>query len=293
MLPYTNQKKIPIGEQDFESLISTGKFYLDKTNKIFELLDSGSKYNFLSRPRRFGKSLMLSVIKNLFLGKKELFKGLFIEHKWFFDPSPIIYLSFASYSENWDLTEYIKSNGNVYIENHITKIKNFEHFDLGFIVEQIFKQTGKPVVVLIDEYDKPILVHLKTIDKAEQIRIFFSNFYAPIKDNDSCIRFFFLTGLTKLMKMSIFSVLNNLDDITLEETYSDLIGYTHKEVQQNFSKELSSISEKYSVEYDQFIEKMKNEYNGYNFGSNELIYNPWDINNLINFHDQFQGHPQT
>ena len=275
------KKKIPIGEQDFESLINNGSFYLDKTKKIYELLESNVKYNFMSRPRRFSKSLMLSVIKYLFLGKKELFNNLFIYDKWKFDRYPVLYLSFAGYSKEKDLKEYIKKFGNIYLDNDEMTIEDFQYFDLGLIIKAIRQKTGKTVVVLIDEYDKPILVHLKDIYEAEKIRNFFSGFYASVKDSSANIRFFFITGLTKLMKMNIFSVLNNLDDISFEEEYSDLIGYTQKEVENNFSFELQEIAQKYNTEYNFFLEKIKNKYNGYNFGNNNLLYNPWDINNLI------------
>jgi len=275
-------KKIPIGEQDFESLIHEGYFYLDKTNKLYELLDSGVKYLFLSRPRRFGKSLMLSVLKYLFLGKKELFKGLFIYDKWKFNQYPVLYLSFAGYSKEKDLQTYIKNFCTLFIDDHEVPIDDFQYFDMGLIIKKIKQNTDKPVVVLIDEYDKPILSHLKDIHEAEAIRNFFSSFYASVKDSSAHIKLFFLTGLTKLMKMSIFSVLNNLDDISFEESYSDLIGYTHKEVESNFSDELKDIAKKYYMDYQQFLEKMKYKYNGYNFGNNkDLLYNPWDINNLI------------
>jgi len=276
-----NKKKLPIGTQDFEALKQYNEFYLDKTRQIFEIINL-NRYNFLSRPRRFGKSLTLSVIKNLFLGKKELFKGLFIYDKWNFEAHPVIELSLAGYSKENDLIAYIKNRGQVYYnDNQIKKIYDFEQFNLGEIIEEISKETNRQVVCLIDEYDKPILAHLNDLEKADEIRDFFSGFYSLVKDNDRHIRFFFITGLTKLMKMNIFSALNNLEDISFEEDASDLIGYTQKELEDNFSEELREIAQKYNKEYLQFLEAVKREYNGFNFGGKELLYNPWDINHLI------------
>jgi len=156
-------KKLPIGTQDFETLRNLNQLYIDKTSIIFELINR-NRYYFFARPRRFGKSLMLSVIKNLYLGKKELFKGLFIYNKHDFQQYPVVYLSFASYSKNKDLKEYIKNNAIVFLNNQEIKIKDFEFFDLGLIIEEIKQQTKYPVVFLIDEYDKPVLVHLNDIN---------------------------------------------------------------------------------------------------------------------------------
>ncbi|MBF0101097.1 MAG: AAA family ATPase, partial [Desulfobacterales bacterium] len=274
-------KKLPIGTQDFEVLQKSGSFYLDKTKHLFEILSSSDRYYFFSRPRRFGKSLMLSVIKNIFLGKQELFNNLFIDKNWVFEKFPVIYLSFSGYSYERSLEEYIKNYGQVYYKEKIIKIKEFKYFDLGLIIEEVSNTIGKPVVCLIDEYDKPILVHLKNTLQAEKMREFFSAFYAPIKDRDSHIRFFFLTGLTKLMKMSIFSVLNNLKDIGFKSKHEDLIGYTQTEVEDNFREELAYIAQKLRIDYVELILKIKKNYNGYNFGGNHLLYNPWDINNFI------------
>ncbi|MBF0200681.1 MAG: AAA family ATPase [Desulfamplus sp.] len=200
----TEAKKFPMGTQDFETLKRNSEFYLDKTPQLYSFLESGGRYNFLSRPRRFGKSLMLSVLKSIFLGKKELFEGLYIYDKLDFKKFPVLYLSFAGISRNDDLKKYIEHNGRVYINSKKIQIKDFSYFNLGVILEEASQKAGQPVAVLIDEYDKPILVHLKNIEKAEGIRDFFQGFYAPVKDSDPYIHFFMLTGLTKLMKMNIF-----------------------------------------------------------------------------------------
>ncbi len=276
----TEKKKFPIGTQDFEMLKQNSEFYLDKTPQLYDLLEYGGRYNFLSRPRRFGKSLMLSLLKNLFLGKKELFEGLYIYDKLKFQKFPVLHLSFAGFSRQDDLKKYIQYNGRVHINDEEIKLKDFDYFNLGVILEETSQKAGQPVVVLVDEYDKPILAHLKTIQKAEEVRDFFQRFYAPVKDHDRYIRFFMLTGLTKLMKMSIFSELNNLKDISFTGKHTDLIGYTQAEVETNFSEEIDAIAQKQNMERVQVLKRMREDYNGFNFGG-EKLYNPWDINNFI------------
>jgi len=280
-------KKIAIGVQDFKKLRENEAFYLDKTKQLYSLLNSKVFHYFFSRPRRFGKSLMLSTIKHLFLGEKELFKNLYIAKHWdFTQTNPVLHLSFASYSDDQDLTDFIKNNGTVsYIKNGklIEKeLNEYKTFSLLYFLKEIYKETKKPTVIIVDEYDKPVLAHLQDIKKAEEVRQFFAGFYGPVKDNDKYIRLFFLTGLTKLMKMSVFSVLNNLDDITFVNDYADLIGYTQQELEDNFSEEIKEISDQNKTSYENLIEKLKVEYNGFNFSdSNLTLYNPWDINNFI------------
>ena len=276
----TERKKFPIGTQDFEVLKRNSEFYLDKTKQLHSFLKDGGRYNFFSRPRRFGKSLMLSVLKNFFLGNKELFEGLYIGDKFEYQKFPVLYLSFAGFSNQDDLKKYIEYNGRVHINGKEIKIKDFHYFNMGVILEEASQKAGQPVVVLVDEYDKPILTHLRNTQKAEEVRDFFQGFYAPVKDSDLYIQFFMLTGLTKLMKMSIFSELNNLDDISFIGKHTDLIGYTQKEVEDNFSKEIAVIAQKQNKEVHEVLQRMKEEYNGFNFGGKKL-YNPWDINCFI------------
>ena len=278
-------KQFSIWSQDFEELIRMGSFYLDKTKLVFDLVDSNSKYYFFSRPRRFGKSLLLSVMKNIFLGKKELFKWLYIYDKWKFEEYPVIYISFAWYKKSMDVEEFIKNRWVVYIKEKKIKIWEFEKFNLWDILEEIKKQTWKQTVILIDEYDKPVLEYLWNIDQAEEIRDYFSEFYAPIKDNDANIRLFFLCWLTKIMKMNVFSVINNLDDISIKWPYVDLIWYTQEEVEKNFEEEIREIAKEQNISYEELLNTLKKEYNWFNFGSSsnksKLLYNPRDINSFI------------
>ena len=276
-------KRFAVWTQDFEELINIWQFYVDKTKVLHELLYTRAKYFFFSRPRRFGKSLLLSVMKNIFLGKKELFKWLYIYDKWKFDQYPVIYISFAWYKKSMDVEDFIKEKWMVYIEDKEIKIWEYKTLDLWSILEEIKKQTWKQTVILIDEYDKPVLEYLWDIDKAEEMRDFFGEFYAPIKDNDANIRLFFLCWLTKLMKMSVFSVINNLDDISIKWPYVDLIWYTQEEVEKNFEEEIREIAKEQGMSYEDLLKKLKIEYNWFNFGNkNKLLYNPRDINSFIN-----------
>ena len=276
-------KQFSIWSQDFEMLISNNAFYLDKTKQIYNLVNSKSRYYFFSRPRRFGKSLLLSVMKNIFLGKKELFKWLYIHDKWKFEEYPVIHISLAWYKKSMDVEEFIKEKWVVYIDDKEIKIWDYNTLDLWSILEQIKKQTWKQTVILIDEYDKPVLEYLWDIEKAEEIREFFAGFYAPIKDNDANLRLFFLSWLTKLMKMSVFSVINNLDDISIRWPYADLIWYTQEEVESNFEKEIREIAKEQNISYKDIIITLKEEYNWFNFGDKKkLLYNPRDINSFIN-----------
>ncbi|MBS8121429.1 AAA family ATPase, partial [Candidatus Vampirococcus lugosii] len=276
-------KKIAIGIQDFKKLITDNYYYIDKTKIIYNLLISNNYY-FLSRPRRFGKSLTLSMIKYLYMGEKELFKNTYIYDKRNFEETnPVVYISFASYNKFKDVEKFIKYNLNIYIEDKIYKIEDFvDEIDLGYLVKEIYEKTGKQVVVLIDEYDKVILTHLQDRKKAEYYREFFGAFYSGIKDADQYIKMFFLTGLTKILKMNIFSSLNNLQDISYDPFVYDIMGYTWEDIEKNFEEEIKEIAEQEGKEEKEIKDKIKLYYNGYNFGNSEdTIFNPWNINNLI------------
>ena len=287
-------KKIAIWTQDFKMLISRGAFYLDKTKQLFKLVNWETRHYYFSRPRRFWKSLMLSVMKSVFLWEKELFKWLFINDKWNWveeNTYPVILVDFAWFTW-WDISEvssYILKNAKVFLPWEKIEERNFSYYfkegefpDITDIINSLYKETWKQVVMLVDEYDKPILTNLTNPEKAEEIRDYFARFYWPIKPNDSKIRFFFLSGLTKVMKMSIFSVLNNLSDISFKWHFTDVIWYTQEELEDNFEEELEKIAWELNLKLDDLIERLKIEYNGFNFGRNKLtLYNPWDINNFI------------
>ena len=276
-------KKIPIGIQDFGELINWWYYYIDKTKSIYSLITS-NKYYFLSRPRRFGKSLTLSTMKYLYMWKKELFKNTWIYNNWDFEnTNPIIYMSFAGYTADQDIKEYISDNLKIFSDDKIFKLNDFTNkYNLSKLLEWIYKQTWKQIVVIIDEYDKWVLENITNIKVAEEMRRFFTGFYAWVKDNDMYIKLFMLTWLTKILKMSVFSVLNNLEDISYDPRVYNLMWYTEKEIETNFFDEIIEIWNFLKLEKNEVIEKIKINYNGYNFwNSQDTIYNPRNINNLI------------
>ncbi len=261
--------KYPLGIQDFAYIRNNGFVYVDKTFYVHKLADEG-KFYFLSRPRRFGKSLFLSTLYYAFSGNKELFQGLYLEKNWDWENKfPIVKISFGggvirSVEDLQQIMRIIlKKNAR---EHQVSP----EVLTLGTLVEEVYYKTDSPVVLLIDEYDKPIL---DVIDKPEllpDVRDSLRNFYAPIKDLDPYLRFVFITGISKFSKVSIFSELNNLFDLTLEAEYGNICGYTQEEVEKYFYEPLQNTDK----------ELLKKWYNGYYFLGDKL-YNPSDVMNYF------------
>ncbi len=259
--------KYPIGIQDFRAIREDGFVYIDKTEQISNILNNG-KYFFLSRPRRFGKSLLLSTIKALYNGEKDLFKGLWIEDQWDWeDIHPVIWLKFSS-----------QGTGTLGLEKAIHNMLEAAAQDLGVRLpdtsyDQKFKsliqQTGKEkkVVLLVDEYDKPIIDYLDDIEQAEANRETLKNFYSVIKDSDPYLELVFITGVSAFSKVSIFSELNNLENLTLSRFAYTLLGITEKEIERFFPEQWKEVDR----------EKMQNWYNGYSWGGEERLYNPFSL----------------
>lgn len=271
---------LPIGIQDFEDLRTRGCIYVDKTELIYKLATEGKPY-FLSRPRRFGKSLLLSTMEAYFLGKKELFKGLALEtleKEW--TQYPVLKISFGS--DNYPDLESLKSALNLQLSGY-EKLYGIQVEDKRFaprftnIIKGIVEQTGKKLVILIDEYDKPILDALYT-DFEEQNRQELRSFYSPLKDSDKYIRFLFITGITKVSHVNIFSGLNQLDDISMYEDYSDLCGISQEELERYFEPEINALAEKQKVSVEMAKEKLAKMYDGYHF-TYEVggVYNPFSL----------------
>lgn len=276
-------KKLPIWIQDFEELVKGNYYYIDKTETIYDILNN-NKYYFLSRPRRFWKSLTLSVIKNLYLWKKELFKKTWIYDKWNFSETfPVLYIDFVWYTADKDLKEYIDNNLKVFYENKILKLNElWWKYEIWNILNHIFEKTWKQTAIIVDEYDKPVLQNLTNIKKAEEFRDFFGSFYAWVKANDDKIKLFMLTWLTKVLKMSVFSVLNNLQDISFLPISYKLMWYTQDELESNFEDELLELANKLNLDLKNLLKLLKIKYNWYNFWNEfDTVYNPWNINNLI------------
>ncbi|MCP4157159.1 MAG: AAA family ATPase [bacterium] len=274
--------RLPIGIQTFRDIIKEDYLYIDKTEEIHKLFADGGKYYFLSRPRRFGKSLLISTLKEIFSGNKELFKGLWIYDKIHWGEHPIIHIDFLgkNYKNKEELLETIDyildENAAVY---GITLKKN--SFDKKF--SQLIKELAKinRVVILIDEYDKPIIANIKNLDIAEENRVILKTFYEGIKAADQYLKFAFITGVSKFSRVSIFSGLNNLTDITISDEFSTLLGYTEKEMESYFQEETARLAERYKMGINEIRLQVRNWYNGYSWDGENFMYNPYSILRLF------------
>jgi len=262
-------KKYPIGIQTFREIVKEEYYYVDKTHFV-EKLYNESKYFFLSRPRRFGKSLFISTMKEAFKGNREYFKGLYLENNWNWDVShPVIHLSWGAgvhkSPEEFDITveNYLNDLCEEYPVELINKGIKGRLFE---IIRKLSKRYGQRTVILIDEYDKPILDNIDNTDRAVEMRESLKNIYSVIKDADEYIQFVFITGVSKFSKVSLFSGLNNLRDITLNKRYSSLCGYTQQELEQVFVEYLDGVD----------LEAVRTWYNGYSW-LGERVYNPFDV----------------
>jgi hypothetical protein len=263
-------KKLGIGISDFKELIKGNYIYVDKTEYIYKLINSG-KYYFLSRPRRFGKSLLLSTIRYLFEGQRELFKGLYIEDKWEWEEIyPVIRIDFAEaqVKNSEELEKELKATI-IEIGKKYGYRYNKEYTinrNLRLLIEGIYEVGKKQVVILIDEYDKPILDNIEKKEEVERIREVLKGFYTTLKGLDEYIKFVLVTGVSKFAKVSLFSGLNQLEDISLSKEYGNICGYTQEELEKNFKEYLEGVN----------LEEVRDWYNGYNF-LGEKVYNPFDI----------------
>jgi hypothetical protein len=228
-------QKLPVGIQEF-SILRKGKYlYVDKTKQIYNFISSGSAW-FLSRPRRFGKSLLVSTLQALFRGEKHLFEGLYIDKKWDWQTYNVIRIDFTNLGTVTpdDLKQsLIETMDNISESNHIVTRSNVIAVKFSNLIEGLYKSNGKQVVVLIDEYDKPILDRLDAMKETEisnANKDILRNFYEVLKGQSLYLRFIFITGVTKFSGLSIFSGLNNLKDLTLRDEFSDICGYTQKEL---------------------------------------------------------------
>lgn len=274
-------KLLPKGIQSFEKMIKDNYVYVDKTRYIYDIITKGTYY-FLSRPRRFGKSLLLSTLHELFAGNKELFKGLWIDtanYNW--QPHPVIHLSFSALASNSaqalhdDLVWKLESLA----ESHSLDISKAPSLQTKFesIVTQL--ASSNSVVILIDEYDFPILNNITDLPLAGECRNIIKNFFGVIKDLDNYIKFVMITGVSKFSKTSIFSGLNNLEDLTLSQQAAGLLGYTSDELKTNFGKHIAEIATNQEKSSQEILESMQLWYNGYQFSKNQdiKVYNPYSI----------------
>ncbi len=294
-------RKLPIGVQSFKDLREKEFLYVDKTEYVFRLA-SASKVYFLSRPRRFGKSLFLSTLEAYFLGQKELFKGLAIEkleeaekeNREIWQKYPIFYFDFNI--GKYDCIETLNTNFNIFLSELEKKYganeaeNNFEKRFEG-IIKRAYEKTGKQVVILIDEYDKPLLQTMGVNEELNtEYKAVLKAFYSVLKSNDEYIRFAFLTGVTKFSKVSIFSDLNNLNDISLNPEFSAICGISQEELVETFRPEIETLAEKNELKYEDCISALKKRYDGYCFSyGTEMMYNPFSLLNVF-FSKRFEDY---
>ena len=292
-------RKYPVDTQTFDKIIDGNYVYLDKTDLIYKMVKDYS-YVFLSRPRRFGKSLLCSTLKEYFSGNKELFKGLKIdgmETEWV--KYPIIQLDFSSCKTtnlraikiylSKILADYEHEYSLISDEEYEKEWKGKKEIDeisnirLGKIVEAAYRQSGQKVAIIIDEYDALMLNAIYNDDLQDKIREQQNNFFSPLKELDPYIRFVFITGITKFSQMSIFSTLNSLKDISLLPEFETICGVSHDEMIDIFQSDIQAIADKNGFSFDQTVTYLKNKYDGYNF-SPEMrgVFNPFSIINVMN-----------
>lgn len=281
------QKFYPVGIQTFSEIIGKNYLYIDKTGYVYRMTHSASKYMFLSRPRRFGKSLLAGTLHSYFEGRKELFKGLVIEKletEWMSYPVFHFDMSLAKHVDRERLESmlniqlyryeeiYGRLDGEVMLNDRLTGL-----------IQRAYQQTGKQVVVLIDEYDAPLLDVMHEDKNLPILRNVMRNFYSPLKACDPYLRYVFLTGITKFSQLSIFSELNNIKNISMDEPYAAICGITEEEIKEQMSYDLDLLAEKMQITRDEVLAKLKENYDGYHFTwPSPDIYNPFSLFNAFN-----------
>lgn len=279
------QRLYPLGIQTFSEIRRRDMLYVDKTEYVYRMASSG-KFFFLSRPRRFGKSLLVSTFQSYFEGRKELFKGLAIEkleHEWTEYPVLHFDMSGGKHLDKEQLNRYLLS---VLTENENRFGIKADAIDpnirLMNLIKSLYQQTGKQVVVLIDEYDAPLLDVAHQDNNLIELRYIMRNFYSPLKLSEPYLRFVFLTGITKFSQLSIFSELNNIKNISMDEPYSGICGITKDELLTQMSEDIDALAKKMSLTREETIEKLKENYDGYHFTwPSPDVFNPFSLLNCF------------
>ena len=274
-------EKYPLGIQSFSGLRRDGYIYIDKTELIYRLISRG-KYYFLSRPRRFGKSLLMSTIESLFRGNRDLFKGLYIDNTDYdWTPNPVLYLNLAQVANESMLSLEDTLNSQILKwekEYDVSDKATTYGVRLYNVIESAYRLTGKRVVVLIDEYDKPLINNQDNPSLFEDIRKLLRSVYSVMKMADDYIRFGMITGVSRFSKVSIFSDLNNLDDISFDDDYAAICGITEEEIHRYFKSGVERLAEKRAIGYDAAIKLLKDNYDGYHFTKQSPdIFNPFSM----------------
>ena len=280
--------KYPLGIQTFSEIISGNYLYVDKTALVYEIAHY-AKFHFLSRPRRFGKSLFVSTLQAYFEGKKDLFKGLAIyeqEKEWL--AYPVIHIDFS-------ICKYFRLT-NLYatLEYHLSKYEEIYHVNvpsayrdvysirLANIIKASIIQTGRKAVVLIDEYDAPMHDSMNNAILQQQMRQVIRDFFSPLKQQEGNLRFVFITGISKFSQVSIFSELNNLKILTMKDEYASVCGFTEEELEANFKEGISILAKNNNMTYQQALDELRTHYDGYHFSAKSPgVYNPYSIINAL------------
>ncbi len=276
----------PIGIQTFEEIRRCDNLYIDKTEYVYRMTHTNGKYFFLSRPRRFGKSLLVSTFKSYFEGRKDLFEGLAIEElekEW--TVYPVLHFSMAGgkHMEKEQLERFLlfilKNNEERFGVVSDSPDPNVRLLNL---IKTVYQQTGKPLVVLIDEYDAPLLDVVHENEKLDVLRNTMRNFYSPLKDCDPMLRFVFLTGITKFSQLSIFSELNNIKNVSMDEPYAGICGITKEELLTQMSDDIDELAERLKLSREDTIQELKDHYDGYHFSwPSPDVFNPFSLLNCF------------
>ncbi len=280
-----SQRIYPIGVQNFESLRKDGYLYVDKTALIYQLVTTG-RYYFLSRPRRFGKSLLISTLEAYFQGKKELFKELAmeqLEQKWTVHPVLRMDLNIEKYGSVESLEKIIDDHLRIWETEYEVNVTS-DSLSLRFanVIRNAYKKTGERVVILIDEYDKPLLQSIGNKEVQTELRNALKPFYGVLKTLDGCIRFALLTGVTKFGKVSVFSDLNNLRDISMLPAYTEICGITEQELHTCFKEDIETLAIQQQTTAADIADELRNRYDGYHFCPNTGgMYNPFSLLNTF------------
>ena len=276
-------KKLPLGIQSFSEIITEKYLYVDKTEQIGKLIEGG-KYIFLSRPRRFGKSLLVSTLAEIFSGNKSLFQGLAIYEQIEWATYPVIVIDFnliSFHNEEVFRTSLSSFLDDIAVKYEVVLTKVFVKDKFADLIEKIHNKTQQKVVVLVDEYDKPIVNYIDDIAQAGKNREILKEFFGVLKSQDAFLRFVFLTGVSKFSRVSIFSELNNLRDITLSKGFATLLGYTQTELEIYFKTEIQKLGVELGLKKASLLAKIKTWYDGYSWNAKETVYNPFSILNLF------------
>ena len=280
-------KRCPIGIQTFEEIINKDYLYIDKTDYIYRMAYGTSKYCFLNRPRRFGKSLLVSTLHSYFAGKKDLFKGLAIEKleiEWTEYPVLHFDMSLAKHLDKEKLNEYLAWQLRDYNEKYgLTENNDADvNIQLAVLIKRVYEQTGHQVVVLIDEYDAPLLDVADEEQNLPILRNVMYNFYSPLKACDPYLHFVFLTGITKFSQLSMSGTLNNMTNISMDKSYAAICGITQEEMAEQLLEYIRRLSDKMEIPFDETVEKLRENYGGYQFTwPSPEIYNPFSLLNAF------------